>query len=163
MIALYLTDLLLCTVIPPNQSKINKRTSLTDNASFFLLSPNWRRSLDEHHVSHSQLSFPTNQRFSDTLHDTTVPTSSYQDEPLSTFFRKHHRNSAVEKLYDNNRSRLSLRSISYGFGLAKKPRQTTEHNQIISSSNYRLPSNKIELDMNQQEIIRPNESLKRQM
>ena len=149
---------------------------MIDDDSFIITSPKWRYSIDEQYFSapnsHAQISFPINQRSSDNLRQMTIQAThrdSYQDEPLSSlhnlFFHKHHRNSIAEKFYDNNLPRLSLRSISYGFGLEDKTRTRKQIQQdtIISSSNYRLPANKIELDINQQEIIRHSGSLKRKM
>jgi hypothetical protein len=108
-----------------------------------LISPKWRHSIDEQHLS----SYNSDDKPQMTMH-----TNSYQDEPLSSFnnlfFRKHHRNSTVDKFYDNN---LPLRSISYGFDLGSKTRtrETIQQDTRISSVNYRLPANKIELDRNQ--------------
>jgi len=108
-----------------------------------LISPKWRHSIDEQHLS----SYDSDDKPQMTMHK-----NSYQDEPLSSFnnlfFRKHHRNSTVDKFYDNN---LPLRSISYGFDLGSKTRarETVQQDTRISSVNYRLPANKIELDRNQ--------------
>ncbi len=92
----------------------------------------------------------------------TLCKNSYQDEPSSSLIRKRHQNSVVNIHDDNHLSRLSLRSISYGFGLGTKTWKTIPNQkQINSSPNYRLPANKIELDQNQQEIIRRTSSLKK--
>jgi hypothetical protein len=69
----------------------------------------------------------------------------------------------IRRENSNHRSRLSLRSISYGFGLETKPRQTIPDETISPSLNYQLPSNKIELDLNQQEIIRRMGSFKKSL
>lgn len=76
---------------------------------------------------HSRLSFPSNQRSSD----------------------------GIRPIRDSNLSRLSLRSISYGFGLGRK---ISDQKKLQISH---LPSNKIELDLNQQDFIHHNGSFKR--
>ncbi|CAF5032444.1 unnamed protein product, partial [Rotaria socialis] len=58
--------------------------------------------------------------------------------------------------------RLSQRSVSYGFDLGIKTWQSIHDERTgISSSSYYLPPNKIELDKNQQEMIRRTLSFKR--
>jgi hypothetical protein len=135
------------TVVPP-------KNTLTENDSSMITSPKWRASIDEQHDSHARISLPSNQRSSDDLHQiliNAIHRNSYQDEPISSLIRKHHL------------SRLSLHSISYDFGLGKRTRQTIDNQKKIQQENisYRLPSNKIELDKNQQEIIRRSGSLKK--
>lgn len=53
---------------------------------------------------------------------------------------------------ENRHSRLSVRSISYGFGVDTKK---------LPHENYHLPANKFALDLNQQDILRRTSSLKR--
>jgi hypothetical protein len=96
-----------------------------------------------------------------------IPRNSYQDEPISSLIRKRPQNSIVDIHQPNNLSRLSLRSISYAFGPGTKTWKTihqenkTVHETLTSSPNYRLPANKIELDLTQQEIIRRSGSFKK--
>jgi hypothetical protein len=120
----------------PQKKKIYFKSILL----FYTVIPPNDSSLD----SHRKFSLPPNQHSLDDLRQriiNVIRTNSYQDELFSSLTRKHH--------YDNHLSRLSLRSISYGFDLGTK----TTH---ISS-----PPNKIELDINQHEIIRSIESLKK--
>ncbi|CAF2805243.1 unnamed protein product [Rotaria sp. Silwood2] len=182
--------LLFCTVMPPNKltrristNLSDKRNSFVEDDSLVLSSPKWRASLDEQQFSslnsHIQSSLRTNQYSSDDLHQIKLKskhTNSYQneqkyDEYLSslnnTFVHKRQQYSFIDITHENNLSRLSLRSISYGFGLGIKTwrsiydEKNLQHKNMLSLSNYHLPSNKIELDINQQEIIRRTGSFKR--
>ncbi|CAM4823942.1 unnamed protein product [Rotaria magnacalcarata] len=93
-----------------------KQNSFFENNSLILSSPQWRRSIDEQHLSSPNSHIP----------------------------------------------RLSQRSVSYGFGPGIKTwRSIHDEKNRISSSSYYLPPNKIELDKNQQEMIRRTLSFKR--
>lgn len=106
---------------------------LNSHHSLVITSPKWRPSVDE---SQSKL-------------NKSLRKSSHADEPFSSFTRL---------------SRFSLHSISYGFGLGTKIRKSTPPDANLSPANtYRLPSNKIELDSNQQELLRRSGSLKKSM
>ncbi|CAF2870385.1 unnamed protein product [Rotaria sp. Silwood2] len=182
--------LLFCTVMPPNKltrristNLSDKRNSFVEDDSLVLSSRKWRPSIDEQQFSslnsHIQSSLRTNQYSSDDLHQIKLKskhTNSYQneqkyDEYLSslnnTFVHKRQQYSFIDITHENNLSRLSLRSISYGFGLGIKTwrsiheEKNLQHKNMLSLSNYHLPSNKIELDINQQEIIRRTGSFKR--
>ena len=101
--------------------------------SLVITSPKWRPSIDETPVD-------SHQRMSKLIRK-----NSHSDEPISPF------------THPNHLSRLSLRSISYGFGLGTKTRKNIPPDQPIA---YHLPSNKIELDLTQQELIRRTGSFK---
>jgi hypothetical protein len=176
------------TVIVPSKSTIKmsndasdmieKRISIIDDEPILLASPKWHPSIDEEHFdSRAQFSLPTNQRSSDDLRQMimqVIRRNSYQDgqkhdeSAHNLIYRKRHRNSTTDISHENNKARLSLRSISYGFSLGTKTwsnlhdrNKMPYENMISSSPNYRLPANKIELDINQQDTIRRTGSFKR--
>ncbi|CAF1219020.1 unnamed protein product [Rotaria sp. Silwood1] len=138
-------------------NRSDKRNSFVEDNSFVLSSPTWRPSIDEQQLpslnSHIQNSFRTNQHSLSSL--------------KNTLAYKRQQYSFVDITHEINRSQLSLRSISYGFGLGIKTwksihvEKNLQHKNMLSLSNYHLPSNKIELDINQQEIIRRTKSFKR--
>lgn len=85
-----------------------------------------------------------------------------QSDDFRQLVRQTVRNS-VHSL-DENFVSLPRRSVSYGFGLGIKPSQdaaATAAEPTIISPNYRLPSNKIDLEMNEEHFIRRAGSLKR--
>lgn len=79
------------------------------------------------------------------------------DEQSRKFIRKNSHSDEPFSL-----SRLSLHSISYGFGGGIKARQSTPSDQLSPGNTYRLPSNKIELDSNQQELLRRSGSFRKE-
>lgn len=150
-----------------------KRNSSVEENSLTLSSPQWRSSVDEKYSSlDSRISnsFHKNSYLRDRSYQTKSMSkhrNSYQIEQkhidrLPSFFRKYHQYSSMNMTHDINLFRLSQRSVSYGFGLEIKPwRSINDEKNQISSSSYQLPSNKIDLDIHQQEIIRRTLSLKR--
>ena len=109
------------------------KNSLNETDSFVNTSPKWRSSLDEKHHDIRQL--------------------------IQKTLGKQPQNSIVN-LHDL--SRLSVHSISYGFGLRTKTwKKISQERSLTPSPNYRLPSNKIELDRDQQENIRRMSTFKK--
>ncbi|CAF1067325.1 unnamed protein product [Rotaria sordida] len=166
------------TMMPPNKltrrisiNLSDKRNSFIEDNSFILSSPKWCPSLDEQQFSSLNLSNDLHQIKLQPKRINSYLNEQKYDEYLSllnnTSFHKHQQYSFVDITNENNLSRLSLHSISYGFGLGIKTwksiydEKNFQHKTILSSSNYHLPSNKIELDRNQQEMIRRTGSFKR--
>ena len=103
--------------------------------------------------------------------------SSLQNQRQSDEFRQLIRQTLRNNVYPveslNDFQRFSVRrSISYGFGFGSTRTPTTNPTdgqsvgiapaeQTIISPNYRLPSNKIDLDINEEHFIRRAGSLKR--
>ena len=109
----------------------SKSSKISPNNPFILTSPQWRPSLDEEHQDNLR------QSINKLIHI-----------PLSPIIPRNHL------------SRLSLRSIFYGFDLGTK---TRNKHHLTSSPTYHLPANKFELDLNQQEIIRRTGSFKKSL
>ena len=81
-------------------------------------------------------------------------------------FRRQPRSSLFDFQQDSiSMARSSIRSIVHGFGLGTRNRTRTTNDQDRTRSetapNYRLPSNKIDLDVNENDLIRRSTIMKR--
>lgn len=170
-------------VVSPHRSAIKPSSQTRVSIG----SPQWRTSLDERPYSsldsRTRASISNPQRSSDemrqlimqTIRNSVHANGTKTEENFTSFnnlfFRRRPGNSMLDLNQENNLNRVSLRSISYGFGLGTKtwsnaldppvPSSSTPMEPTVISPNYRLPSNKIDLDVNQESFIRLPGSLKR--
>ena len=153
-------------VVSPNRSMV--RSSLLEDIPPSIFSPKWRTSLDERRPSsvdsRPRSSLASYARPSEDLRQIimqAIRTNSYPDG------NKRQANSLIDLHHENHAGRLSQRSISYGFGLGTKTwpsiteRTKSQSETITTTPTYRLPSNKIDLDLTQQDLIRRTGSFKR--
>jgi hypothetical protein len=166
--------------VSPSQwsTSIRKRSTSTTDWSHVIMSPTWRSSFDEQLSPSTESRIrasPTNVRYSSDemrhLIIRSIGTNSLPNQTFTSFNsflnRQRHGHSMIELNQESNRTRLSARSISYGFGLATGTRPTSVEQQKILfdsnniSPNYRLPANKIDLNLHQHNIDLSRRAFKR--
>lgn len=143
-------------------------SSLLEDIPPSIFSPKWRTSLDERRPSSvdsrprsSLASYPRPSEDLRQIIMQAIRTNSYPDG------NKRQANSMIDLNHENHGGRLSQRSISYGFGLGTKTwpsiteRTKSQAETITTTPTYRLPSNKIDLDLTQQDLVRRTGSFKR--